>query len=142
MILVDANILIYASTPCPWHDKAAAWLDHQITEGPRVGLPWECLTAFLRIVTNPRVYSGKAVSVETAWERIEAWLACPTVWVPVPTERHAASLKRVLGTASRGGNLIPDAQIAALAIEHGLTLCTSDAGFARFPGLKRMNPLA
>lgn len=76
-----------------------------------------------------------------AWGLAEAWLNCPNVWIPLPTERHRAVLADVLNNVG-GANDVPDADLAALAIEHGLTLCTADAGFARFAGLKWMNPIA
>jgi toxin-antitoxin system PIN domain toxin len=141
MILVDANLLIFAATPCPEQDTARTWLDQQVNGDTRVGLPWQSLTSFLRIVTNPRMYRNSSVTIGEAWGLIEAWLDCPTVWVPQPTERHREIFGRMLKSTS-GGNLVPDAFLAALAIEHGLTLCSADGDFARFPGLRWSNPLA
>jgi uncharacterized protein len=141
MILVDANLLIFAATLCPEQEVARTWLDQQLNGDTRVGLPWQSVTSFLRIVTNPRMYRNAAVTVGEAWAQVEDWLNCSTVWVPQPTERHREILGRMLKTAG-GGNLVPDAVLAALAIEHGLTLCSADGDFARFPGLRWSNPLA
>src|SRR5579862_149995 len=140
MILLDANLLIFAATPCPEQEAAKAWLDVQINGDTQVGLPGQSLTSFLRIVTNPRIYRSSAVSIREAWTLVEEWLDRPTVWVPQPTERHREILGRML-KAAVGGNLMPDAELATLAIKHGLTLCTADGDFARFPGLRWHNPL-
>ena len=106
----------------------------------RVGLPWASLLAFLRLVTNPRVFEHPEPMVE-AWAQVKAWLDCETAWVPEPTQRHREVLDRVLSLPGLHGNLVPDAHLAALAIEHGLTLCSTDGDFARFPGLAWHNPL-
>jgi len=81
-------------------------------------------------------------STSSAWEQVESWLACPTAWVPVPTDRHQEVLGSLLAGAASRANLIPDAHLAALAIEHGLTLCSTDGDFGRFTGLRWENPLA
>lgn len=142
MILVDSNLLIYAvDESSPHHRAAWDWLDARLSEPGRIGLPWSSLLSFLRVITNPRIFE-KPASINEAWTRVEDWLESPSVWVPLPTERHRSVLAGLLGAAGRGANLIPDADLAALAIEHGLTLCTADSGFARFPGLKWVNPLA
>ena len=141
MILVNANILIYAHVGSfPQHQAARDWLDQRLNDFPRVGLPWASLLAFLRLVTNPRVFEH-AEPIEDAWAQVSMWLACEPVWVPEPTERHAAFLERLLVLPGIYGNLVPDAHLAALAMEHGLTLCSADADFARFPGLAWQNPL-
>lgn len=142
MILVDANLLIYASIPrFPEHDPARRWLEEQLQGTTRVGLPWPSLLAFLRIVTNARVF-GEAVSREEAWDQIERWLTAPPVWIPAPTVHHAEILGDLVLGDGAGGDLVPDAHLAALAIEHGLTLCSTDRDFARFTGLRFENPLA
>ena len=141
MILVDANLLIYAAVPSlPQHEAARGWLDERLSDVPRVGLPWESLLAFVRITTNPRVFERPA-SVADAWSRVEQWLDVPSVWQPAPTENHGGVLKQLLGNVDRS-KLVPDAHLAALAIEHGLTLMSSDADYARFTDLKWENPLA
>ena len=139
MILVDSNLLIYAANANPRHAAASAWLDEALSGASRVGLPWQSLTAFLRIVTNTRIYGPGAATVEAAWRQVEEWLRCPNVWIPAPAERHAQVFRGALQAG--GGNLAPDAHLAAIAIEHGLVLCTSDRGFARFKGLRWKNPI-
>ena len=141
MILIDANLLIYAfDDASPHHANTLPWLDGHLNGLSPVGLPWETLCAFLRIVTNARIY-GSAVSTARAWQQVQAWLASNVVWVPRPTDRHAAILGELLSVPGVRANLVPDAHLAALAISHGLTLCSADAGFARFPGLRWTNPL-
>jgi predicted nucleic acid-binding protein len=95
----------------------------------------------LRIVTNHRAFSG-AITMASAWSQVQGWLACDPVWIPQPTERHAEVLGGLLTQPTVHGNLISDAHLAALAIEHGLTLCSTDGDFTRFRQLKWMNPLA
>jgi uncharacterized protein len=141
VILVDANLLIYAgSKSSPQYGPARQWLDAQLNQSTRVGLPWPSVLAFLRVVTNPRIYERPA-SMNEAWSLAESWLDCPNVWVPAPTQNHRAVLAGLLRLPSIRSNLVPDVHLAALAMEHGLTLCSADADFARFPGLKWMNPL-
>lgn len=142
MILIDANILIYSHVHSFAQHKAARdWLDHQLNGSTRVGLPWASLLAFLRLVTNPRVFERPEPMID-AWRQVRSWLACETVWVPQPTERHADLLDKLLALSGVNANLVPDAHLAALALEHGLTLCSSDGDFARFQALRWLNPLA
>ena len=142
MILVDANLLIYASDQrSSFHQKAQEWLDQKLTGPGRVGLPWSSILAFLRVTTNPRIYERPAATNE-AWQRVTAWLGCRPVWIPHATERHAEILGQLLALPGIRGKLIPDADLAALAIEHGLILCSSDGDFARFSSLRWQNPLA
>lgn len=141
MILVDANLLVYASIDTfPQHDRAWSWLEDQLQGTARVGLPWPSLLAFLRLVTNPRVLES-AVPVEDAWDQVGHWFRAPPVWIPRPTDRHAEVLSGLLVSGRASGDLIPDAHLAALAIEHGLILCSSDGDFARFEDLRWENPL-
>ena len=142
MILIDVNLLIYATSERTAHHRnAAAWLEAQLNGSPRVGLPWTSLLGYLRITTNRRAFSD-AIPVEKAWEQIQDWLECESVWIPQPTERHAQVLGSLCLQPGIHGDLIPDAHLAALAIEHGLTLCSTDGDFARFRELKWLNPLA
>jgi uncharacterized protein len=141
VILVDANLLIYARVAgMPQHEPARFWLDEQLNTMPSVGLPWPSLMAFLRIVTNPRA-TASPVEPRVAWAAVREWLAVESVWIPVPTDRHAEVLDRLLD-GSFGGDLLQDAHLAALAIEHGLTLASTDGDVARFAGLRWLNPLA
>jgi len=142
VILIDANILLYASnTAAIEHAKARDWLDRKLGGVARVGLPWSTLLAFLRIATNSRAFP-RAMTMALAWRQVSEWLACEPTWIPEPTERHSEILGELLALPGVQGNLVPDAHLAALAIEHGLTLCTTDGDFARFPRLRCCNPLA
>lgn len=143
MLLIDANLLIYAHVrQMPDHAAAREWLDAQLNEQPRVGLPWPSLLAFMRLVSNPRVFE-EPLPLAQAWRQVEAWLSAPASWIPTPTERHPAILRELIGADTRlSPNLVADAHLAALAIEHGLTLCSADRGFAGFSGLVWKNPLA
>lgn len=142
MILVDANLLVYAvNLQAPDHDTARAWLDDRLNGTVRVGLPWASLLAFARLVSNPAVVRHPVTPGE-AWAQVERWLSCDPVWTPVPTARHADVLGPLLRLPLMTSRLVPDAELAALAMEHGLTLCSTDGDFARFPGLRWENPLA
>jgi hypothetical protein len=142
LILVDANLLIYAvNAGAPQHVAARSWLDARMNGTARVGLPWTSLLAFLRLVTNPRVFQHP-LSMTDAWDQVTAWLGSGSAWVPAPTQHHAEILSRLLQAPGVHGNLVPDAHLAALAIEHGLELNSTDGDFARFSELKWRNPLA
>ncbi|PWT91596.1 MAG: VapC toxin family PIN domain ribonuclease [Acidobacteria bacterium] len=142
MILVDANILVYAHvSSTSQHLPARKWLDNRLNGTASVGLPWESLLAFIRLTTNPRIFQ-KPETISDAWKQVESWLDCQNVWIPQPTERHREILGSLLKTAGTGGNLTPDAHLAALALEHGLILCSTDGDFARFPDLRWENPLS
>jgi uncharacterized protein len=141
LILVDANLLIYAvNAAAPQHIAARSWLDGRMNSPVRVGLPWASLLVFLRLVTNPRVFQSPMTMVD-GWTQVDAWLGSGPAWVPGPTERHAEILSRLLAAPGVHGYLVPDAHLAALAIEHGLELNSTDGDFARFAGLKWRNPL-
>ena len=142
MNLIDANLLVYAHVRSfSQHEQARHWLDHEINSGARVGLPWHSLLAFLRIVTNPRIFE-RPERIADAWAQVTAWLDCDTVWIPDPTERHREILGALLHGSGIQANLVPDAHLAALAIEHGLILCSTDGDFGRFRDLRWQNPLA
>ncbi len=141
MILVDTNLLVYAHvTDFPQHEAAREWLDERLRTVPRVALPWPALLGFLRITTNPRIFE-RPEPVEEAWAQVAAWLGAPSAWTPAPTARHAEVLGELIRKARPSANLMPDAHLAALAIEHGLKLYSTDGDFARFPGLRWQNPL-
>lgn len=142
MILVDVNLLLYAYVQrYAEHPKAKEWLDRVLSGHARVGLPWVSLISFVRMVTNPRMFERAESTVE-AWRQVQAWLASEVAWIPQPGERHAEVLGKFLALPGIHGTLVPDAHLAALAMEHGLTLCSADRDFARFPGLRWLNPLA
>jgi uncharacterized protein len=141
VILVDANLLIYARVAGgAQHEPAREWLDAQLNGDTAVGLPWPSLLAFVRLVTNPRVFE-RPLRLGEAWSQVEEWLDQRPVWVPLPTEKHQQVLGTLLLAQGQGANLVPDAHLAALAIEHGLLLCSTDGDFARFGGLRWRNPL-
>ncbi len=141
MILPDVNLLVYAhNLRAPQHPKALHWWTQCLDGSDGVGLAWVVILGFVRIVTHPRVFE-RPLAVADAVGRVEEWLTLPHVQVIDPPESHFqtwSSLLKRLGTA---GNLTTDAHLAALAIERGLILHTTDADFARFPGLKWKNPL-
>ena len=140
-ILVDANLLIYAyNSAATQHDAARAWLEDRLAGVAPVGLPWPSLLAFLRVMTHPRLFA-RPVTTLSAWEQVSRWLRSPIVWAPQPTDRHGQILGQLLALPGVRGNLVHDAHLAALAIEHGLMLCSTDGDFARFSGLRWQNPL-
>ncbi len=141
MYLVDANILLYAiNEDTPSHAAARDWLDDKLS-GPAqtVGLPWPTLLAFVRIATNPRVYA-RPMPVKEAWRFVEEWLNRRAAWIPVAGPRHRHVLSGVIDSVRPTANLLSDAHLAALAMEHGLTMVSADADFARFDGLRWLNP--
>lgn len=143
MILLDANILLYAyNRSSPAHDRARRWLEEALSR-PRapVGLPWATILAFLRISTNPRAFPDP-YSMSEATSLVSDWLACPAVALVCPGERHWEILHELLLVGQARGALVGDAHLAALAAEHGAVLCTTDRDFARWQGVKIWNPLA
>jgi toxin-antitoxin system PIN domain toxin len=139
--LIDANLLLYATNgDAPEHPRATAWLEGQLNGSRRVGMPWESLTAFMRLATNPRVVA-RPLSAQRAWAFVEDWLDAAVVWIPGPTERHAEVLGELIAKYRVSGKLVPDAHLAALAIEHGLDVCSADTDFARFTEIRWTNPL-
>jgi len=141
-MLVDANLLLYAvDEESPRCVAARAWLTDQLNGTRRVGLPWLSLGAFLRISTHPRA-SARPLSATAAWSLVEAWLSAPASWIPNPEGRFGEILSELVVRHDLTGNLIPDAMLAALAIEHGLTVCSADSDFARFDEIAWSNPLA
>ena len=140
MILVDANLLVYAKVQdFPQHEPARHWLDEQLNGRTGVGLPWQSLLAFVRLTSNPRIFT-RPLSLTDAWAQVEAWLALPVTWVPDPTERHGTLLATLVREAGKSER-IPDAHLAALAMEYGLILHSTDRDFALFSGLRWSNPL-
>ena len=142
-MIVDANILLYAvDRTSHFHDRAASWLTANLNGASRIALPWQSLTAFLRIATHPRA-SAHPLDAPQAWQQVQDWLAAPASWIPVPTSGHADILGRLIRDQHCTAALVPDAHLAALALEHGLALASADTDFARFaPELRWVNPLA
>lgn len=142
MILVDANLLLYAAIrEYPQHEAAATWFDDRMNGTQAVGLPWPSLLAFIRLAINPRVHE-EPPTMNEAWNLVREWLECDPAFVPTPGPRHHEVLERLLLDGSPNHRNVPDAHLAALAIEHGLVLATHDRGFARFEGLRWERPLA
>jgi toxin-antitoxin system PIN domain toxin len=142
LILVDANILLYAEDSLhSIHQKARTWWDGQLSGTEVVCLCWTVLSAFIRIGTNPRIFETP-LSLEQALVRVQSWLDQPCTRIVRPTERHWTVFKQVLTDGQAVANLVTDAHLAALAIEHGCELASTDSDFARFPKLKWRNPLA
>jgi uncharacterized protein len=141
-MLLDANLLLYAvHRGARQHEAAAAWLTEQLSGSRRVGLPWQSLAAFVRISTHPRAFA-RPLSPRVAWDRVTDWLDAPVAWIPEPGPRYAELLGDLIVDHDTRGNLVPDAQLAALALEHGLTVCSADTDFARFTTVRWENPLA
>jgi toxin-antitoxin system PIN domain toxin len=141
MILADANLLIYAyDSSSPFHERARAWLESILSGDEVVLLPWASILAFVRITTNPRAFTAP-LTVEEAASIVSAWLALAGVRAVGPTERHWEVLERMLVDGQARGPLASDAHLAALTVEHGAVLYTTDRDFARFDGLRVTNPL-
>lgn len=141
-MLVDANLLLFAvDEHSPWHQAAREWVEESLNGARRVGLPWQTLGAFLRISTHPRA-AEVPLGPDDAWAHVEAWLGAPAAWIPQPTPAHAAVLGSLIRSYQLRSNMVPDAQLAAVAIEHGLTIFSADTDFARFSEINWENPLA
>jgi uncharacterized protein len=141
VILIDANLLLYAyDSGSPQYRSARAWLEEKFAGDERIGLGWTAILAFLRVGTSRSVL-GKPHSTAHAAAIVSDWLAKTNLDILSPTTRHWPILADLLHKAQARSALIMDAHLAALAIEHGATLCTNDRDFARFPGLKLQFPL-
>lgn len=142
MILPDINLLVYAHhVRASNHQKALSWWNQCLQGNEAVALPWAVLLGFVRIVTNRKVFENPML-VGDAIGRVEEWLSLPQIHVVHPAQTHFAIWSSLLKQVGTAGNLTTDAHLAALAIERGLILQTTDADFTRFPGLKWNNPLA
>ena len=142
MIVVDANLLIYAyDTASPQYEKSHTWLEEVFSGTETVGLPWQSIAAFLRVMTNTKLH-GRQYSLQEAAGIIEAWISRSNVRTLSPAEEHWSQFRRMILEGSASGPLVSDAEIAALTIEYGGVLYTTDRDFARFPGLRWLNPLA
>ncbi|MBI4891973.1 MAG: type II toxin-antitoxin system VapC family toxin [Acidobacteria bacterium] len=142
MKIVDANLLIYAvNRDAPKHREARAWWEKTLSGGERVGLCWMVLLAFVRLTTRTGLFRHP-LSVKAAIGLVRSWLDEPMVEVVREGPEHVRIFEQMLASTGTGGNLTTDAYLAALAIERGAELCSCDADFARFSGLKWTNPLA
>jgi toxin-antitoxin system PIN domain toxin len=141
-MLVDANVLLYAvDRSSPFHERAATWIVDRLEGTRRVGLPWHSLLAFLRLSTNPRVFE-EPLAPEEAWRHVDAWLGSSVAWIPSAGRGHQRILRELSLTHHLRAGALSDAHLAALAIEHGLTVCSADTDFARFTEIRWENPLA
>lgn len=141
-MIIDANLLLYArDRTSRFHEPARAWLEEVLNGSTRAGLPWQSLTTFMRISTSPRILA-RPLSCEVAMQQVHEWLAAPAAWVPVETDRHAEVFAHLVTTHRIVGDLIPDARLAALALEHGVEIASADGDFARFSEVRWRNPLA
>lgn len=141
MIFVDTNILLYAEDSLnPNHTKARKWWDTQLSGTNSVCLCWTVINAFIRIGTNPRVFE-RPLLLDEAVSRVQSWLKQPCTRIVVPTERHWEVFHQLLNDGKATANLVTDAHLAALAIEYGCKLYSTDADFSRFKKLKWQNPL-
>ena len=142
MILVDANLLIYAvDRDSPHHSRARQWLEATLSRAEWVGIPWIAVLAFLRITTHPAVMR-KPLAAAAAIGYVEGWLRQPCVKPIGPGEQHWPVLRSLLHASGAAGNLTSDAHLAALAIEHGCVIASADNDFRRFSGVTHVNPLA
>ncbi len=142
MILVDANILLYAhDKAATQHDAARRWIEGAVTRREELAFGWVTLLAFLRLSTNPRIYP-RAIPMREAVQILDAYLSRSHVFRLDPTVNHWKVLRELCHSAQITSRLVTDAHLAALAIEHGAALCSSDRDFTRFPGLRIVNPLA
>ena len=142
MILLDANLLIYSyDQTSPFHEAARTWIDGTFGEEDEVALALVSILAFLRIMTNPALFDP-AMTVAEAAEIVTEWVSRPNVGVIQPTRGHYELVTELARSGKVRGPRLMDVHLAALAIEHGATLCTTDRGFVRFPGLRVEDPLA
>jgi hypothetical protein len=141
MILVDVNLLIYAEDSLSeYHTAARTWWDAQLSSAEPVCLCWPVVKAFIRIGTNPRA-SRQPLTIKEAIERVQSWLDQPWVKIIQPTENHWTIFQQMLRAGNATANLVSDAHLAALAVEHNCILNSTDSDFARFRGLKWKNPI-
>jgi toxin-antitoxin system PIN domain toxin len=142
VILIDANLLIYAiDSDAPQHGRARPWLEHVLSGTDPVGLPWIVILAFIRITTRDGIMR-RPLPLDAALAYVQSWLQQPCVEAVAPGAAHWPILCRLLEATGTAGNLTSDAHIAALALERGASVCSTDHDFARFPGIRHVNPLA
>ncbi len=141
MILVDANLLLYAEDSLSEHHHAArSWWDAQLSGAEPICLSWPVLTAFIRIGTNVRLHR-RPLTLGEAVERVQSWFDQPCVRIIHPGEQHWAIFQVMLRDGKAIGSLVSDAHLAAMAVEHNCILQSTDVDFARFKGLKWNNPI-
>jgi toxin-antitoxin system PIN domain toxin len=142
VILVDANLLLYAEDSLSEHHETARnWWDTQLSGSEAVALCWPVLTAFIRIGTNARLHK-RPLTLKEAIERVQSWIDQPCVRIIQASEQHWELFQKMLRAGNATANLVSDARLAAFAVEHNCVLHSTDTGFARFRGLKWKNPIA
>lgn len=142
MILVDTNLLVYATDKdSPQHTRARVWFEEHLSSARPVGLAWIVVLGFLRVTTRPGVLR-RPYTPEQAFDFVDEWLAQPYVSLVAPGDNHWPLLRNLLKATGTAGNLVADAHLAALAIEHGCAIYSADNDFKRFPGVEHVNPLA
>lgn len=144
MTLVDTNLLVYATMKdAPEHRVAREWLELQIADEEQgITLCWPVLNAFWRLITSPRVLGTNAVSVREGWSAVAAYVRQAAARVVVPGPHHGDIVAELAQSPGLRSDDVPDIEIAALAIEHGLVLASHDHGFRRFSGLRAVDPLS
>ncbi|MEO8093930.1 MAG: TA system VapC family ribonuclease toxin [Pseudolysinimonas sp.] len=139
-MIVDVNVLINATqTAAAQHERCRVWVESAFEGNRRVGFPWATQLAFVRMSTLPRLLSSP-LTLSEAWELVDLWLAQPLAWVPTETPSHGGILRQLTTSYGLGGNHIPDAHLAALAIGHGVPIISCDTDFARFTELDWIDP--
>lgn len=142
MILVDANLLLYAEDSLSVHHKIVRpWWDEQLSGEEPVCLCWPVLSAFIRISTNPRLHL-RPLTLEDAIIRIQSWIEQPCVRILNTSTEHWRIFREMLRSGNATANLVSDARLAAFAVEHNCRLYSTDRDFARFPKLKWVNPVS
>jgi uncharacterized protein len=140
LVIVDANVLVYAvNQSMPQHSGAKTWLEEALNSQESVGFAWVVLLAFLRISTLPALFPEPLASAD-ALDVIGDWLDARPAVVVQPTHRHASALRSLLVEVGTAGNLVTDAHLAALSLEHGARICSFDRDFHRFPGVRVFSP--
>ncbi|HEY3259356.1 MAG TPA: TA system VapC family ribonuclease toxin [Pseudonocardiaceae bacterium] len=142
MYLVDINILLHATiASAQWHPEARSWLDRKLNgRMSSVGLPWHSLLGFVRIASGPR-FVDPPISVGNAWQQVERWLDAPAAWIPVPGRGHRHIIGQLIDGTKPTSKMIADFHLAALAVENGLTVASTDTDFGRLPGVRWVNPV-
>ena len=141
MKLVDVNLLLYATDErSPRHHAASSWFDGLLAGDEPVAFAWAVILAFLRLSANPRIFE-QPLSMDKAFEVVQSWVTHPCAVIVHPGDRHLTLVHQLLRPLGTAGNLVADAHLAALAIEHGAELNSCDADFSRFSGLRWVNPL-
>lgn len=140
MKVVDANVLLYAvNSDAPRHTEAREWLDNSLSGHDTVGFAWLVLLAFARLATKHGLMTSP-LPVPDAWDVVDAWLGAPSAVVVQETRAHSQVVRRLLEEAGTAGNLVNDAHLAALAIEHRAVVVSYDSDFGRFPGVEWQMP--